>query len=401
MSIVELRQYTLVPGQRDVLIELFEREFVESQEALGMRVLGTFRDLDRADRFVWIRAFDDMASRRRGLEAFYSGPVWQAHRQAANATMIDSDNVLLLRPAAAGAAFLPADRRAPQGATATPPGLLVATIYSFAEPVEAELVDRFEREAALELAAAGVAVRAAYVTESSPNDYPRLPVRENEHTMVWFAVFPDAEAHARSLAKLAASGKWLEIAAELAKKLKAPPEVLRLQPTPRSALPSRADLAAAAGADDFDFLIGEWTVVHRRLKERLAGSNEWIELTGPASVRKILGGLGNVDEIGIDLPEGGYTGSTLRLFRPATGEWTIYWMDSRDPRLDPPMVGRFEDGRGLFYGDDSFAGKPIRVRFVWSPLSSTSCRWEQAFSTDGGKTWETNWTMSFTRVGLA
>jgi hypothetical protein len=97
--VIELRQYTLRPRQRDVLIDLFDREFVETQGSVGMRVMGQFRDLDDPNRFVWLRGFADMASRALGLEAFYGGPVWAAHRDAANATMIDSDNVLLLRPA--------------------------------------------------------------------------------------------------------------------------------------------------------------------------------------------------------------------------------------------------------------------------------------------------------------
>ena len=97
--VVELRQYTLVPGARETLIELFEREFIETQEAAGMTVIGQFRDLNNPDRFVWLRGFSDMDARATQLQAFYSGPVWKAHRDAANATMIDSDNVLLLRPA--------------------------------------------------------------------------------------------------------------------------------------------------------------------------------------------------------------------------------------------------------------------------------------------------------------
>ena len=150
------------------------------------------------------------------------------------------------------------------------------------------------------------------------------------------------------------------------------------------------------GARDFDFLIGKWTVLHRRLKRRLVGDSEWIEFAGPASVRKILAGWGNIDECQIPLPSGAYTGATLRLFNPRTALWSIYWMDSRNPGLDPPMIGKFENGRGLFYGDDTFDGRPIRVRFIWTPLPDHRCRWEQAFSVDGGDTWETNWTMSFT-----
>ena len=109
--------------------------------------------------------------------------------------------------------------------------------------------------------------------------------------------------------------------------------------------------------------------------------------------------MGNIDEYRIDLPAGAYVGSSLRLFNPATQNWSIYWMDSRDPKLDPPMVGRFQDGRSLFFGDDSFDGKKIRLRFIWSGMTRTTCRWEQAFSIDGGASWETNWIMTFTRVG--
>ncbi len=97
--IVELRQYTLHPGARDTLIELFERELIETQEDVGMRIIGTFRDLEKPDRFVWLRGFQSMEARAQQLQEFYGGPIWKAHREAANATMIDSDNVLLLRPA--------------------------------------------------------------------------------------------------------------------------------------------------------------------------------------------------------------------------------------------------------------------------------------------------------------
>lgn len=121
MTIVELRQYTLRPGARDTLIELFEREFVTGQEAVGITVGGRFRDLDDPDRFVWLRSFPDMDGRARALRAFYHGPVWQGHREAANATMLDSDDVLLLR----GPGF-----SAPDGA-----GPVVATIC---HPVDAD-----------------------------------------------------------------------------------------------------------------------------------------------------------------------------------------------------------------------------------------------------------------------
>jgi hypothetical protein len=135
--VVELRQYTLRPGQRDVLIDLFDREFVESQEADGMAIVGQFRDLDDTDRFTWIRGFASMPARARALASFYGGPAWKAHSAAANATMIDSDNVLLLRPVTARSGFPPpAAARPPAGhGTAAPshtpaaPSRVLVTLY--------------------------------------------------------------------------------------------------------------------------------------------------------------------------------------------------------------------------------------------------------------------------------
>jgi len=224
-AIVELRQYTLHPGQRDVLIALFEREFVESQEAAGMDIIGTFRDAGDADRFVWLRSFPDMESRARSLAAFYGGPIWQANRNAANATMIDSDNVLLLRPAWAGAGFAADGARAPRGAAALPPGLVTATICYFAAPVTEALIAAFRSLLPRRCAEAGAELTAALVTDDSPNTFPALPVREGEHVFVWFSVFADA-----------ASARPIAFPTEVARALAKPPEILRLHPTARSRL---------------------------------------------------------------------------------------------------------------------------------------------------------------------
>ena len=152
--------------------------------------------------------------------------------------------------------------------------------------------------------------------------------------------------------------------------------------------------------DDFDFIIGDWRVRHRRLKARLADCSEWIEFEGTSTTRKILGGFGNLEDNLLELPDGAYRAVALRSFDPATATWSIWWLDGRHPdRIDTPVVGRFTDGMGLFYADDSLDGTPIRVRFTWSSLATDTARWEQAFSVDGGDTWETNWTMEFFRVG--
>ena len=152
------------------------------------------------------------------------------------------------------------------------------------------------------------------------------------------------------------------------------------------------------GVSDFDFFIGTWRVHHRRLKERLAHNHEWIEFEGTSTAQKILGGLGNMDDNLLNLPGGTYRAVTIRTYDAAKKIWSIWWIDSRHPGpLDPPVVGRFETGVGTFYADDTFNGKPIRVRYLWTNQSDAP-HWEQAFSEDGGKTWETNWTMDFTRV---
>ena len=222
------------PRQRDVLIDLFDREFVETQEALGMRVLGQFRDLDDPDRFVWLRGFADMASRPLGLEAFYGGPVWAAHRSAANATMIDSDNVLLLRPAWPGAGVvLRSGDRAPPGSTQLPGGLLEVTVFPLKRPAEEDLLAMARGPMTAALQASAAEVCAWYASEPSANNFPRLPVREGEHVLVSLAMFSDADAQQ----SFAAGGTWQrDIAPDLSRFLVDAPRSLRLGPTARSAL---------------------------------------------------------------------------------------------------------------------------------------------------------------------
>ena len=192
MAVVELRQYTLHPGRRDALIDLFEREFVESQEAVGRTLIGQFRDLDDPDRFVWLRGFPDMEARRRSLEAFYFGPVWQAHREAANATMVDSDNVLLLKPLEDDPDF-PLGERAPTGAAGPGPGRVLAGVHALTGPDD-PLPDRFRQTAVPALRQAGAISISALVTGTAANTFPQLPVREGEPVLVWLAAFTDPEA---------------------------------------------------------------------------------------------------------------------------------------------------------------------------------------------------------------
>ena len=195
--VVELRQYTLHPGKRDALIAPFEREFVESQEDVGMTLIGQFRDLDDPDHFVWLRGFPDMEARRRSLEAVYGGSVWRAHRGAANATMVDSDNVLLLKPLDEASGFTLGDR-ALRDASGPGVGQVVGGVHALGGPHD-PLPERFRRETAPALRDAGAVSVAMLVIDNSPNTFPRLPVREGEQGLVWFAAFADPAAADRAL----------------------------------------------------------------------------------------------------------------------------------------------------------------------------------------------------------
>jgi quinol monooxygenase YgiN len=237
-ELVELRRYRLHPGTREKLITLFDQEFVESQEDEGMRVIGQFRDLDDPDCFVWLRGFADMKARQRALSAFYTGPVWTAHRDAANGTMINSDNILLLRASAPGRGFAPATETRPSGtASASPPGLITATICSLAPGSDHDFATLFETAVRPALERADAGIRASFIIERSVNSFPRLPVREGENVFVWFASFANAQTHAAHLETLSRSQAWTrDILPEIDKRLWRKPEVARLEPTSRSLL---------------------------------------------------------------------------------------------------------------------------------------------------------------------
>ncbi len=155
-------------------------------------------------------------------------------------------------------------------------------------------------------------------------------------------------------------------------------------------------LQAGTTARDFDFFMGRWHVANRRLKRRLAGSEDWEEFAATAVAQPILDGFGNQDVFTTD-HDGGFVGMSFRFFDPERQRWSIYWADSRRPgELDPPVFGHFDGDTGVFHGEDVFKGRPVLVRFIWSGVTTSTPRWEQAFSDDGGRTWETNWVMDFT-----
>jgi hypothetical protein len=149
---------------------------------------------------------------------------------------------------------------------------------------------------------------------------------------------------------------------------------------------------------DFDFLVGRWHIHNKRLLKRFQNSDEWESFEATGTMNLILGGLGNIDDFIPEQWHPGFIGMSLRLFNPTTGLWSIYWADNQRYTLDPPVVGKFTNGIGVFEGSDEVEGRPILMRFIWSNITPITARWEQEFSDDDGKTWEKNWVMDFTRL---
>jgi hypothetical protein len=395
-TVVELRRYTMKPGGgRDALIALFDRHFLESQDEVGGRVLGQFRQPNAEDQFVWLRGFKDMETRRRALETFYGGPVWKTHRAAANATMIDSDNVLLLRPVSPAHGFVLPSLRPREDApgVVSPAGIVMATIYLLAATEGDQFVRFFEERVKPLLIESGARPIATFRTEPAENNFPALPVRTGVNAFVWFTSFASAADHQRHVAMLNRSPAWQALS-------KKPAEQLLLEPTGRSLLRhydrGGFTMERKGGLHDFDFLAGNWSVLTRRLKTRGAGAQDWAEARGVSRMHIYLGGAANVQEV--EFPSLGWSAIAPRFFNIEKQQWSIYWALSRQGvLLMPPVVGGFIGDRGEMYGEDQDDGRPVKTRFIWSRLGPEAARWEQAFDYGDGN-WETNWIMEFTRA---
>ncbi|TDD25189.1 NIPSNAP family containing protein [Kribbella turkmenica] len=233
-AVVDLRQYTLHPGQRDILVDVFDEYFVEGQEAAGMHIVGQFRDLDDPDRFVWLRGFADLRSRADALAAFYSGPVWRAHSGTANRTMIDSDNALLLRPIELRDGYPRLDSpRAPIGATFVPDSVIAGAVCHRGAPGDG-FVEFFTDHVLPALTASGAEPVAVFESLVAENNFPALPLRD-EVVLAWFARFPDEAAYDDHRRRLAASQVWQrKVLPELVCRSAKPVQELRLRPTARS-----------------------------------------------------------------------------------------------------------------------------------------------------------------------
>jgi hypothetical protein len=230
-TVFELRQYTLHGGQRDTLITMFEADFLKPLNESGMHVVGTFRDLDDPDRFAWMRGFPDMASRPQALSNFYDGALWKSKRNAANATILDSDNVLLLKPATPNDGF-PApskDRNKDE--------IIGATIHYIANVDAQAFVTAFDREILPRITDLGAKPIARLVTEESPNNFPRLPIRDRDRVFIWYARWPNVDAEASFASRFAKLSGWRDAIPEpVLPAVMRKPERLRLAPTTTSEL---------------------------------------------------------------------------------------------------------------------------------------------------------------------
>ena len=228
-AVVDLRQYTLHPGLRDTLIDVFDEYFVEGQEAAGMHIVGQFRDLDDPDRFVWIRGFTGMPERAEALNAFYYGPVWREHAATANKTMIDSDNALLLRPVELRDGYPRLD--SPRGKD-IPDSVIAGAVYHRASPDDG-FVEFFTDHVVPLLVDGGAEPVAVFETLVAENNFPALPLRD-EVVLAWFARFADDAAYDEHRRRLAASPGWRQVLGEISSRSVKPPQELRLRPTARS-----------------------------------------------------------------------------------------------------------------------------------------------------------------------
>ncbi len=230
--ILELRQYTLHRDCRERFTALFEREFLESQEKLGAHVVGQFHDLDDPDRFVWVRGFESMESRLAALTGFYGGDLWKAKRTEANASIADSDNVLLLKPLQAGGGFEASERD--RGAAA---GVIVGEIHYVAPELMGDFSALFDARIRPHLETLGATTLTTLVTETSANTFPRLPIRAGDHVLIWFARFPDEKAERAFVQARRVQSGWRDgMADAVLPALMRKPERVRLTPQRRSRL---------------------------------------------------------------------------------------------------------------------------------------------------------------------
>lgn len=393
-KVLEFRPYITQPGKRDEFNALFEK-LVPDLEGTGQRILGQFRDAKDPNKILWLRGYDSMETRGKALPAFYEGPVWKENTKPVNATLVSIGDVRLLKPVDSGNFTLARKMTA----------FMVATIYLLNAPAENGFNTFWKERLAPTMAQAGAPSVASLSTEYAPDNFPRIPItKAGEHAFVWFAAYGSPDEYQLHRKILSETKGWGATEAELAKYLASPTQTMELIPTAYSlqrwGTPFKYTLNGTGDVHDFDFLDGKWTMVNRRLMKRGVGSTDpkdWDVFPATVTAHVLMNGVANVDEV--LFPTKGWNGVTFRHFDLAKKQWSIYWVNSRDGKMEgTPVVGGFDGDVGLFYGEDTDGGRPIKVVYKWTKVGPDGARWEQAFSYDDGKTWETNWVNEHRRV---
>jgi hypothetical protein len=416
INVLELRNYLLHPGMRSEFSNYFAEHLVQPQIDMGGYVLGQYHVKDAPDNFLWLRGFNSMETRSRFLPGFYGGPIWKQHRQNANSMMLNSDNVNLLKPLIWDGNSLTQGKGVRANLLRHEKGIAVIDYY-IANTKLAKLIAFFSRVYIPLLRTLGIGPSTFWVSELSENDFPALPVFQDKNLLVAITFYNDEAEY---------QAKQPQLESQLTPELRE--EMLDLVTTQNRLIIYPDDLRAAAAPgrkfenpktksislslgkgneleiqpsatssqNDYDFLLGHHKVHHRKLKSRLSGSNEWIEFDGTKETIPILGGMGNVELHSMKMPDGSTKeGMALRLFNPVTRLWSLYWADSDFGILDKPQVGSFEKDLGVFLAQDRLQGKEILVQFQYDKTDPENPTWGQAFSADGGQTWEWNWFMFY------
>lgn len=236
-AVVELRQYTLNPYKRETFINLFEDRFIESQEAVGINLIGEFRQVGMPNKFYWIRGFPSMPARAKALQAFYYGPVWRKYRNVANPMLLENDNVLLLKPAHPGSGFRLSGKRPPIGDRVRPAGLVVSTIYYLGSNSGTQFDGIFEKQIRPIVESDGASIRGTFTSNRVPNNFPKLPIRSDANVFAWVGCFASESAYNRYASRLADDPRWWTIEGNFAlASMYVPPEVDLLEAGPRSQL---------------------------------------------------------------------------------------------------------------------------------------------------------------------
>jgi hypothetical protein len=424
VGVLEVRNYLVKRGKRDQFIDFFE-ETIEPQTQQKGYPVGQYTVKGEEDNFCWIRGFSNMESRSAFLPAFYYSDYWKRNRKTANDLIANSDNVHLLRPLALDGDTLIAIGGVKKESLNPHGGIMVIEFYTANSKV-GQLKQFFAKKYLPLLRSAGVSELTIWESELAENDFPKLPVFQDKNLLVTIAFYDDEEDYKAKMALVKSkmnenlTAEYLDLVTiksslilyptDLTKKMSGSRFVrqaetfqhpLKVKPVSiLSAGELEIKASMTSNAHDYNFIMGPHTVVHKKLVDRLNNSSSWLEFKGTKSTRKILSGIGNVEQHFLNNNEGvPMEAIALRLFNPTTRLWSLYWADSKNGTLDPPLVGSFEGDLGVFFGRDFAAGKEILVQFQYDRSNPENPIWGQAFSGDNGQTWEWNWFMFY--KGLA